>query len=73
MTFDIILKSVLIGLIIFSIIFFIIGLAKVDFSTDVEKVLSMYKEAKSSAREKVEKNNNIIDNLNKEILKYKKK
>ena len=68
-----VLKIILIGLCLFSIIFFIFGLAKADWSTNVDEVLKLYKEEKEKTKKELEYGNKKINKIEKEILICKKK
>ena len=61
------LKYLLIGLIIFSIIFYIFGLSKKDTGINVEEILKLYKIEKDQLKTEIGINSEIIDKLNKKI------
>ena len=73
MELEIVLKILLIGICLFSLIFFIFGLARVDWNTDVESVLSLYRSELKRTKSELDKGNNKIDEIEKEIFKCKKK
>lgn len=66
-------KLVLIGMCIFSVIFFVLGLAKIDFDTDVDEVLKLYRSELERTKKELDIGNKKIDNIEKEILLCKKK
>ena len=68
-----VLKIVLVGLCLFSIIFFIFGLAKIDWDTDVDSVLNLYRSELERTKNELNEGNKKIDLIEKEILKCKKK
>ena len=67
------IKLVLIGLCIFSVIFFIFGLAKIDWDTNVDEVLKIYRNELERTKKELEIGNNKIDKIEKEIFTCKKK
>ena len=73
MTIEFVLKMLLIGLIFFSIIFFLLGLARYDYTENIDEILKMYKEQKQKLRKEVDNNNKIIDELEYKIFKYTKR
>ena len=73
MELDVVLKVLLIGICLFSLIFFIFGLARIDWDTDVEEVLNMYRSELKRTKSELDKGNNKIDEIEKEIFKCKKK
>lgn len=68
-----VIKILLIGLCAFSVIFFIFGLAKIDFNTDVEEVLKLYRNELNRTKKELELRNKKINKIEKEILICKKK
>jgi len=68
-----VLKILLIGFCLFSLIFFIFGLAKVDWDTDVDSVLNLYRSELERTEKELNEGNKKIDLIEKEILKCKKK
>ena len=68
-----VLKLILIGLCAFSVIFFIFGLAKIDWDTDVDEVLKLYRSELGRTKKELELGNKKIDKIEKEILICKKK
>jgi len=70
---DLILRCLLIVLCLFSLIFFIFGLGKIDFNTDVDSVLAMYKKELKRTKKEIDEGNKMIDEIEKEIFICKKK
>ena len=73
MNVDLIFKTFLLGVCLCSIIFFIFGLAKVDWSTDVDAVLKLYRNEIERTKKELNLGNKKIDELEKEISIYRKK
>lgn len=67
------IRFILIGICIFSCLFFIFGVARIDFDTNVEEVLKLYRSELERTKKELEIGNKKIDKIEKEILKYKKK
>lgn len=67
------LKLILIGICAFTIIFFIFGLAKIDFNTDVDEVLKLYRSELERTKKELDLGNKKIDKIEHEILLCKKK
>lgn len=73
MELDVVYKMLLIGICLFAIIFFIFGLARIDWDTDVDSVLNMYKSELERTKDELNKGNKKINEIEKEIFKCKKK
>ena len=73
MELSFILKILLIGICLFALIFFIFGLAKIDWDTDVDEVLNLYRNELTRSKNELDEGNKTIDKLEKEILICKKK
>lgn len=66
-------KLILVGICVFTVIFFIFGLAKIDFSTDVDEVLKLYRSELQRTKKELCIGNKKIDKIESEILVCKKK
>ncbi|MBQ9071841.1 MAG: hypothetical protein IJY25_01630 [Bacilli bacterium] len=73
MELDVFLKIMLIGVSLFALIFFVFGLARIDWDTDVDSVLNIYRSELKRTEEELNKGNKKIDEIEKEIFKCKKK
>ena len=73
MELDVVYKMLLIGICLFAIIFFIFGLAKIDWDTDVDSVLNMYRSELDRTKDELNKGNKKIDEIEKEIFECKKR
>lgn len=73
MDLDLILKVLLFGICLFCIVFFFVGLAKINLDTDIESVLKLYRDELKRTKKELDEGNKKINKIEKEILIYKKK
>ncbi len=68
-----VLQFILLGICIFCIIFFFFGLGRIDWDTNVEEVLRLYRKEVERTKKELDEGNKKINDIENKIYKCKKK